>query len=280
LRLPKNTKWKDEQSVPVKRGDKITVALGYDGQNEEVFTGYVKTVGAKAPIEISCEDEMFTLKNTDCKKKSYANANLKTMLKEQLPAGMKCEVFAKHSFGKYVVNTDTVAKLLGNLAEVGIVSYFKGDTLYCGMIHEHRETAGKKQRFFEGENGNIIESGDLTQGDEKDIKLKVTGKGTDRKGKKITVTEGDKDGEQRTFYRYNTTKEELKAEAKKKVKEFKVSGLSGSFKTFGTKMVWPLENVSVKTLETELASYKCTRNTITYNESGYRQNIEIGGKEL
>jgi hypothetical protein len=278
--LPKNTKWKDEKSVPVKRGDKITVALGYDNQNEEVFTGYVKTVGVKAPVEIRCEDEMFTLKNTDCKKKSYPNANLKTILKEQLPTGMKCEVFAQHAFGKYVVNADTVAKLLGDLAEVGIVSYFKGDTLYCGMIHEHKEAAGKKQRFFEGENGNIIESSDLTWSDEKDIKLKITGNGTDRSGKKITVTEGDKDGEQRTFYKYNTTKEELTAEAKKKAKEFKVSGLSGSFTTFGAKLVWPMENISIKTLETEYASYKCIKNTITYNENGYRQNIEIGGKEL
>jgi hypothetical protein len=156
LRLPKNTKWKDETGVPVRRGDAVTVELGYDGSNEKVFTGYIKTVGVKAPIEISCEDEMFTLKQTDCKKKTYSSANLKAMLKEQLPAGMKCKVFAKHTFGKYVVNQDTVAKLLGDLSEVGIISYFRDGTLYCGMVHEHSEFA-KRQKFFEGENGNIIE---------------------------------------------------------------------------------------------------------------------------
>lgn len=83
LILPRKVKWKGETSNPIKRGDKISVWLGYDDNLQLAFTGYVLRKGFKAPIEIFCEDEMFMLKQTPCVKKSYKNVDIHTLLKEQ-----------------------------------------------------------------------------------------------------------------------------------------------------------------------------------------------------
>jgi hypothetical protein len=279
LVLPKKTKWHNETAIPVKRGDKITVELGYDGNLEPVFSGYIKRVSAKTPVEIMCEDEMFTLKQVACKKKTYAAANLKELLFDQLPEGMKFETFAEQSFGQFTVNSDTVAQLLGGLAEQGISSYFVGDTLYCGMIHNHEsQITGMKQKFFSGENGNIIDDGDLVWNAADDINLRIKAEGTDAQGNRISVEVGDKEGELRSYFKYNTTLQELEAEATGKLTEWKVSGLSGSFTTFGAKTAGLLDRIKIETPEAPSAVYRVVKNGVSYGTDGYRQDISIGGK--
>jgi hypothetical protein len=222
---------------------------------------------------------MFTLKQTAAKKKTYPNANLQELLNDQLPANVKFESFANQSFGQFTVNSDTVAQLLGSLAEQGIYSFFRGEKLYCGMIHNHEsQIAGMKQKFFTGENGNIIDDNDLEWNNAEDIKLCIKAEGTDAAGNRIVVEAGDRDGEIRSYFKYNTTLQELEAEATEKLTEWKVSGLSGSFTTFGAKAVWLLDRIKIETAETPSAVYMALKNEITYGVEGYRQNISIGGK--
>lgn len=51
----------------IKEGDKINIALGYDGKNNTEFTGFIKTINYKMPLEIECEDEMYLFRNTPLK---------------------------------------------------------------------------------------------------------------------------------------------------------------------------------------------------------------------
>lgn len=279
LTLPKKTKWYNEKEIPVKRGDHIIVELGYDWNNEEVFSGYISKVTTKTPIEIECEDEMYLLKNTATKRKTYPNANLKTLLTEQCPQGLKIDVFSTQTFGKYVANTDTVAQLLGNLKENGFSFFFKNGTLYAGMIFDYNDKlTGQKQVFKDGENGNIIDDSDLIWTDANNTSLQIKATGIDSKGKKIHLEVGDKDGEVRSFFQYNISKDQLEKEAKKRLTDWKISGFSGSFTTFGAKIVWLLDLIKIKTEEhPEGGIYKVLKNTISYSTSGYRQNITIGG---
>jgi hypothetical protein len=279
LQLPKKTKWQDEQALPIKRGDHITVALGYDGNNEQVFTGYITKITNKTPVVIECQDEIYLLKNTKTNKKTYAKANLKTLLKEQCPKDMKIDVFSEQTFGKYVVNTDTVAQLLGDLHENGFLFFFKNGVLHGGMVFDYNEKlSGKKQVFKDGERGNIIDDSELIWEDADNISLKIKATGIDSNGKKIKVEVGNEDGEVRSFFKYNVTETQLEKEAKKRLTDWKISGFSGSFTTFGAKIVWLLDLIKIKTEEhPEGGVYKVKKNTITYSENGYRQNITIGG---
>ena len=94
LKLPRNIKWQGQVAPagnnkemiypPIKRGDRITVELGYDDDLKVRFAGYVRSVDAKVPITIKCEDGMFLLKSLKAKPKAFKNATLKEIVEHLL----------------------------------------------------------------------------------------------------------------------------------------------------------------------------------------------------
>ena len=280
ITVPKRIRWFNEPAIPIKRGDRIVVELGYDLNYEIAFTGYITKITAKTPVKIECEDEMYNLKNTAVKKKSYSNTDLQTILSEQCPAGLNIEVFGTQTIGKYVANFDTVAQLLGDLKENGFTFFFKHGTLYGGMMFDYNEKlGGKKQVFQDGEFGNIIDDENLLWTDAENMQLRVKAISNSTSGKKkLSVELGDKEGNLETINMINATKEELEKRAKKHLTERKSSGFVGSFKTFGVKLVWLLDLIKIKTADRpEGGVYKVQRNKITFG-NGYQQEIKIGGK--
>jgi len=148
------------------------------------------------------------------------------------------------------------------------------------MFDHSEQVTGKKQTFKEagidGDTGNIIDDDDLVWNTAESISLRIQAKGTDANGKKISAEVGDPDGELRTFFKYNTTTDALTAEAKQKLEEWKVTGFSGSFTTFGARPVWLLDLIKIKTKEYPTgATYRVTKTVISYGEGGYRQQITI-----
>ena len=147
ITLPKKVKWDGEPDIPVRRGDMVSVSLGYDGELQAAFSGYVRDVGFKTPIVLVCEDEMFKLKQQPAQKKAYRNVDLETLLKDQ---GIGCEirVFGEQRLGQYRVTADTVASLLGKLQQQGIRSFFPhggraaGALLWCPVRAGNLPVAG------------------------------------------------------------------------------------------------------------------------------------------
>jgi hypothetical protein len=172
-----------------------------------------------------------------------------------------------------------VAQLLGELSENGIISFFKNGTLYSGVLLDHEsQIKGLKPTYKTGKDGNIIDDSDLEYSRAEDINLRIKAEGTDKNGKKIKVEVGDKDGELRSFFKYNTTKEQLASEAKAKLTEWKVEGLTGSFGTFGGHTRQLLDIIKIVLDGENKGLYKVTKNTINYGLGGYHQNISIGGR--
>lgn len=280
LTLPKKIKWKDETSNPIKRGDKITVWLGYDDNLQLAFTGYVLRKGFKAPIEVFCEDEMFMLKQTPCVKKSYTNVDIQTLLKDQnLPYEIK--VLGEQNVGQYRSNFDTVAELLAHLKENNIRTFFRLEdgkpVLYCGVLFDH----GKEMRQVFSTGVNIISDDSLDEQKAEDmkIKLKVVSLQPDNK-KKIKVEVGDADGENRTVHCYGKTEAEAKAWGEQELERLKRDGLTGSFQTFGYELLDCLDVVGIKIDGERKGKYQVSKNTITYGSSGFRQDITLGARVL
>ena len=280
LTLPKKVKWKDETSNPIKRGDKITVWLGYDDNLQLAFTGYVLRKGFKAPIEVFCEDEMFMLKQTPCVKKSYINVDIQTLLKDQnIPYDIK--VLGEQNVGQYRSNFDTVAELLAHLKENNIRTFFRLEdgkpVLYCGVLFDH----GKEMRQVFSTGVNIISDSSLDEQRAEDmkIKLKVVSLQPDNK-KKIKVEVGDADGEIRTVHCYGKTEAEAKAWGEQELERLKRDGLTGSFQTFGYELLDCLDVVGIKIDGERKGKYQVSKNTITYGSSGFRQDITLGPRVL
>ena len=274
ITLPKRIKWDGEAQIPVKRGDSIKVWTGYGEDLELAFAGYVRSVGIKTPIVLTCEDEMFKLKQMPCVKKAYKTVTLETLLKDQGLDGVK--VFGEQNLGQFRVTDDTVAALLGRLQDSGIRSFYRYEdgkpVLYCGVIFE-RDTK-PSQVFATGV--NIISDSSLEQQLAANIRLCVKAVSIMPNNKKIKVEVGDKDGEHRTLHTYNKSESELKAWAEQEIKRLKVDGLKGSFTTFGYRLVDKLDAIGIKIDGNKMGVYQVQKNVIKYGTGGYRQEITLG----
>lgn len=275
ITLPKKLKWDGEAEIPVKRGDAVTVSLGYDDNLETAFVGYVRDIGFKTPIVLTCEDEMFKLKQQKAVKKAYKSVTLETLLKDQ-GITYKINVMGEQSLGQYRVTDETVAALLGRLHENGVRSFFRYEdgtpVLYCGVIFER--DSQPSQVFATGI--NLISDNSLEQQKAENMRLRVKVVSLQPDNKKIKVEVGDADGEHRTLHCYNKTEAEAKAWGEQEIKRLKVDGLKGSFTTFGYRLVDKLDAIGIKIDGNKMGVYQVKKNVIKYGTGGYRQEITLG----
>lgn len=273
--MPKKVKWDKEDKIPVKRGDSVKISLGYDDNLQTAFVGYVRDVGFKTPIVITCEDEMFKLKQMPTKKKAYRSVSLETLLKDQ-GISYRLNIMGEQALGAYRVTADTVAALLGKLSEQGIRSFFRYENgapvLYCGVLFE-RDTR-PAQVFKTGL--NIISDQSLQQQKAENMRLRVKAVSLMPDNKKIKVEVGDADGEHRTLHTYNKTESELKAWAEQEIKRLKRDGLTGSFTTFGHTLVNCLDAIGIVIDGVKSGVYQVKKNIVKYGDGGYRQEITLG----
>lgn len=275
ITLPKKLKWDGSAEIPVHRGDAVRISLGYDDNLQLAFVGYVRDVGFKTPVVITCEDDMYKLKQMPAQKKAYRSVTIETLLKDQ-GITYRLKVMGEQSLGAYRVTADTVAALLGKLSEQGIRSFFRYEAgepvLYCGVLFERDSTPA--QVFRSGL--NIISDQSLQQQRAENMRLRVKAASLMPDNKKIKVEVGDADGEHRTLHTYNKTESELKAWAQQEVKRLKRDGLTGSFTTFGASLVDCLDAIGLIIDGTKMGVYQVKKNVIKYGTSGFRQEITLG----
>lgn len=274
ITLPKRVKWDGESETPIKRGDGVKVWLGYDGQLELAFVGYVRDVGLKTPVVITCEDEMYRLKLTPAKPMAYRSVDLSTLLADQGLGSVK--VMGEQMLGAYRVTDATVASLLGRLSENGIRSFYMmeggGSVLYSGVLFERGTQP--VQVFRTGL--NIISDQNLTQQKAEAMRIKVKAVSLLPDNTKLKLELGDQDGELRTLHTYNKQEAELRAWAEQELKRLKVDGLTGSFTTFGFRLVDKLDNIGIIIDGQKMGVYQVKKNIIKFGVSGYRQEITLG----
>lgn len=280
LLLPKKTSWQgaDNFRLPIKRGDKITVKLGYDGVLKTRFTGYIRTIDAKKPIKITCEDGMFMLKTAEVKKKGYAKVTLKQLITDLLAGtGVEFQLIDDDIvLGPYRITKNTVAEELNEIKkEFGLRAYFRtidDDTkLYVGFTYPLNSR--KREDFIYGKN---IITEDFVYRIAEDVKIKVKAISIDSKNKRIELTTGDKDGELFTVYKYNVGKDELKRFADSELIRFKTTGFKGGFETFGEPMVSKCDIAYIEASDSNKGSFLIKKNEVNFGMNGYRQKIELG----
>lgn len=276
ITLPKKLKWDGATEIPIECGNAVKVWLGYDDQLTLAFAGYVREVGFKTPIVLTCEDEMFKLKQKAAIKKAYRSVTLSQLLTDQ-NTGYELRVMGEQHLGQYRVKADTVASLLGELGRQGVRAFFRyeeGDpVLYCGVIFDRDTTIA--QVFSSGV--NIISDSSLEQQKAKTMRIRIKAISLmPNNKKKIKVEVGDADGETRTLHTYNKNEAQLKAWAEQELKRIKRDGLKGSITTFGHKLIDRLDNIGLIIDGKKQGVYQVQKNIIKYGESGFRQEITLG----
>lgn len=282
IQLPKKIKWQEAVAKngkpPIKRGDKITIKLGYDGDLQTRFTGFIRSVDAKVPITIKCEDGMFVLKSHKVKPKAFKNASLHEIMSYLLEGtSIQFQLMDKNiKVGNWRLTKTHASEELQELKEkMMLSSYFRrinGESiLYIGLAYPLDNR--KKVKFMHGK--NIIDE-NFEYRDKEDIRVRCEAQSFNAKNKKVTCEYGDKDGDVIKIRMDGLTENELKKYAIEAVERYKQSGFKGSFETFGQPEVSKCDMVEIHASDGNSGVYLVKKLEIEFGTNGYRQKIELG----
>lgn len=214
----------------IKVGDSIRIQAGYNGDYFTEFEGYITQIGADIPLLLTCEDEMYQLKNKPLINKTYASVSLKQLLKDIAP-DYETKVLDMQ-LGKLMIERSSPYEVLEELKkQYGIHCSFRVKKLVAGLKTDfkskfiHHFTFGK----------NLRQSRDLkykTKNERKVLlKAESSQKGT---SKKVTYQYGEEGGSERTLHApTNLTLEELKAFTEKTYNSSVFDGYEGTLEVFG-----------------------------------------------
>lgn len=229
IKMPHSIKFsqKNIQEI-VKRGDEITIQLGYEGELHTVFNGYVATVKPETPIEILCEDGIFKLKQAKVANRFFDNANLREVIQHIAPDYYVEKNVRDVKIGDFMIKDATAAKVLQVIREeFGLPSFFRDGVLYSGASY-----FGEGTRHDFSTDKTIRETG--LQYSTGEAKLLVKCVGILANGSKVSAEHGDSGGEVRTFlYNNINSKAELLKLAKERHSNIRLDGYSGNFMGWG-----------------------------------------------
>ncbi len=229
----------------IKRGDKIAIKLNYDDYKTNRFFGFVDYVTPDRPIEVTAQDHTWLLKQFTF---SYfkRSASLEDIINKIIEEYQKSDTYKKYNID-FVLKTDSTITNLGDFKlknvtgaqaldllrrKYGLVSYVRGydfdnPELVTGYTFEEEIVQTKRINF-----DSQVPEQDLTYQNEDDINYKIKCISIDKDNKKIESVKGSADGQQRTFLYYNQSQDQLDRLAEERLKNYKFTGLTGTFKTF------------------------------------------------
>lgn len=265
-----------------KRGDPVTIGLGYNGFNEVRFTGVITKVKPNRPLEFSCEDLMWRLKQITIKKFSAVSTTIPDLLKAIMPSDIP---FTSEdiSLSKFVIEQATIAEVLDYIKRTfGLSAYFQNGQLYVGFAYKSSSISDfalneLKQFTFQE---NIIDYENLDFIRLEDQNLKVTAINILSNNTRQQIEVGDTFGEQRTLYYYNLSASDVKKLATEQLEKLKYTGYRGSFTTFlkpyvkhgdAIKLVDPL-------IPDRNGVYLVRKVVTTFGMNGGRQEITLDRK--
>lgn len=265
-----------ETAEAVKVGDPVEIRLGYDGQMNTEFVGYVKRLNYKIPLEIECEDEYYLTRSINCVF-SKKETTLKQCLNTILP-GIKLGVCADLTLKNFIVNNKPGSWVLGILKkEYGLTVFFDlNGNLYAGKAHDVQgETVKYLLRY------NVIKDDDLKFQLASDVKMKVKAICYYKDGTKIEGELGEDGGENKTLYYYDVKDaKELKALAQEELKRYSFDGYRGKIETFLFPYALPgmIAQLEDEVYQERSGNYYIESVDVSFGMSGARRNIEIGIK--
>ncbi len=241
ITLPRNIADFDNQKVKevFKIGDQVIIELGYNSQHVIEFVGYITEVSAEIPVRISCQDEMWKLKQLPVNV-SLRNTTLLKLLKTIAP-GYNIRTFDLDIGAQRYAKT-TVAKVLEKLKQdYKLYSYMIGGELHCNLKSDSKQIPFPVHLEKQVVNHSLI----YKTSEEKDIKITIVSIAKD--GSKQELKYGDDEGEeiQKTYYGI-TNKKALKKIAQAEYIRHKKNGFEGSIQTFGTHIINHGDSVFLK----------------------------------
>jgi len=264
----------------IKVGDPVTITLGYEGKYSGVeFTGYVKKISPKIPLEIHCEDAIWLLK-----RKNITKTWEKTTMKEILQEVVKdtpiklAERIPSVQLDKWIIRNANGAQVLQSLKKDLLMSVFITDDgkLYCGL----QQLTNIGQTVVYDLNFNLVENS-LEFKSKEDRKIKIKYTYIDAKNKRQSIEVGDPDGEQREYHTsVISDMKKLEEMAQAEIEKLKYDGFDGDVTTF--LMPFATRGMKAKLIDSEHpnreGNYFIKKVVTSFGTGGARRKITIGNR--
>jgi hypothetical protein len=285
IKMPTRFKIKDNgqqkyTEEAIKPGDTVKITLEYVGRYSGVeFTGYVKKVHPKIPMEIECEDAMYLLRRKNITK-SWGKTTMKEVLQEVVkdtPVLLDDRI-PDIKLDKWIIRGANGTQVLESFKKDLLMTSFITDEgkLYCGL----EQLTNIAQEAPYDLNYNLVENNlEFKLKEDRKIKVKYTYIGPDNKKKSIEV--GDADGEERTYHTSVISDEaKLTEMAKAEIEKLKYDGFDGDVTSFlmpfATRgMVAKIYDAEHKNRE---GSYFIKKVVTTFGMGGARRKVTLGNR--
>ncbi|MCT4590515.1 MAG: hypothetical protein N4A71_21995 [Carboxylicivirga sp.] len=253
-----------------REGDPVEIWLGYDGNLELEFSGYVSKVPAGIPLVISCEDEMYKLKRQTVSV-SKQNCTLKELLKAIAP-GYKVVCNDGQLLGNVRYSNMASSQILEELKKQGIHSWFIGKELHA--FSKSKSELNPVDILLESTPSNNLKQKAI---EDTMVVISLIRK----KGKKLKVEFGDKGAGKRLTKELSgidISEAEMRREAEKIYNEAKQPGLDGDVTLFGVPRVQHGMKMNLNSVlyPEKDGLYYIDAVTKTYMPGEYRQSCKLG----
>ena len=269
----------------IRRGDKVSIAFGYDGNNRTEFEGYlnsIKTDGGKLTLE--CEDAIYLYK-VSIADEEIKNISVKELLERMNAAvanahGVKIDLRCDYDFSydKFVISNATAFDVLKKVQEEAKSNiYLKGKTLH---VHpQYSEVLGSVVYDF----AKNVESEDLKYVRAEDRRLMVVIKGKGADGKTFQIEVGTTGGDKITLDRSGSgisDKASLKKMAEEELKRKNFTGYEGSLTGWLLPVCDAGYKVKIRDGEYEYknGTYYVLAVETEFSQSGGKRKVKFGKK--
>ena len=213
-------------------GDAIRIALGYNGNNQLEFSGFVRSISTRNYLRIVCEDALHTLRKPlgafkqveetleALVQRIIEGSNLSLEIHPSLTS-LKLKGFA---IAEGTTGFDALSRLKNYLS---INIYARGSSLYCTPQHSSDSATGRVLNYAFDSN---IEHSALRYRRASERPLHLQARSILANGEHIEVSVGEKTGEsiRQTFYQIED-KATLRFMAQERLKQLSYDGFEGYF---------------------------------------------------
>ncbi|GAB2586629.1 hypothetical protein GCM10027190_39660 [Spirosoma areae] len=219
----------------IKRGDVVTVKLGYDSNLHTEFKGYLKAIHPNAPMKLECEDSIYLFRK-EIKDKQFKKTNAVAILQYVIDqinpqlTGTKMKLVTDLSglqFDTFTIVRANGYEVLEKLkSETGLAIYCRDNELHCHLLYT-KKRGDVTYNFTK----NLEDSDDLEYVRAQDVKVLVKVVGRTKKGATVEVEVGEKGGDVRTFQKPTISdKATLETVGREELKKLSFDGYKGAVK--------------------------------------------------
>lgn len=285
-----NTFKRDGRNITVgdegffKRGDEVTVKLGYYPSLKIEFEGFIRRIFVDNVIVVECEDAAYLLKQKTLIE-SFKSTNLKDLLTAISPIDFEA---VDAELGQLRLTRVTAAAVLGELRKTyGLISYIRNGVLIAGLAYYND---GEEHDFDFAQ--NVIDS-NLEQIGSDELIITVYGSSKQKDdsvievfayykdGKIITSTTDPEQGELESLtIKSQISKKDLEFYTGNKLEQRLSTSSLGDFTAFGEPSVKHGDRVNLisKKFPEREGVFLVRKVVKNFGLDGYRQNITLHTK--